>query len=572
LVALLATGLERIFSQSPGQDSPPHSVDYSEGLSPTTNTPREGPHRSGPELNRTHKDQQGQSSVKDVKCVGLVVRVSTDRQAANDEGSLKNQLQRLRKHIEYKSVACEERWQETAVYELRAISGKDSMRSPELQKLFGNIRAGRINTVLCTALDRICRSVKDFLWFFENLNEHGVEFVCLKQNYDTTTSQGKLFVTIMMALAEFERDQTSERNRDATAARAERGLWNGGRLLGYDLDANRRGHLIPNPQEAVLVNFAFDTYLKCGSMKETAEALNRRGYRTKSFSSRRGKDHPGVEFGTSSVQYLLKNPAYVGKKQINKKGQNGKEYRLVPAVWPAIVEEEKFEKVQRLMAANGRTNHNGSQPVRHTYCLAGLLRCGRCRGPMKGRSGTGKLKVTYYYYACVDQGCGVRVAADEVEGAVLERLGVLAREEQILDQLMARTNARLQRHTPGLLKQRQELQRTLAQVNRTADRLLTGWASLEDDSVSNAFIGDKLNQLSRQRSELESGISAIDGALDSAKQLAVDAAEIHQAMASISEVYNCLQPFEQKELMQLILQVAEINERKMVLEIRTGLV
>jgi hypothetical protein len=189
---------------------------------------------------------------------------------------------------------------------------------------------------------------------------------------------------------------------------------------------------------------------------------------------------------------------------------------------------------------------------------------------MNGRSGTGKLKVTYYYYACVDQGCGIRVTADEVEGAVLERLGVLAREEQILDQLVAKTNARLQRQAPGLLKQRRELQRRLDEVNRTADKLLTGWASLEDDSVSSAFISDKLHQLSRQRSDLESGIAEVDGTLDAAKQRAVDAADIRRAMFSIFQVYNHLQPFEQKELMQLILQGAEINEREMVLEIRTG--
>ncbi len=87
--------------------------------------------------------------------VGLVVRVSTDRQAMTEEGSLKNQLQRLRKHIEYKTEACGEDWQEAALYELRAVSGKHSMRSQEFQRLFADIRAGRVNTVLCTALDRI---------------------------------------------------------------------------------------------------------------------------------------------------------------------------------------------------------------------------------------------------------------------------------------------------------------------------------------------------------------------------------------------------------------------------------
>ena len=71
----------------------------------------------------------GESRPHQIRRVALVVRVSTDRQAMTEEGSLKNQLQRLRAHIEYKAVACGEQWQEVAVYELRAISGKDSMRS-----------------------------------------------------------------------------------------------------------------------------------------------------------------------------------------------------------------------------------------------------------------------------------------------------------------------------------------------------------------------------------------------------------------------------------------------------------
>ena len=100
---------------------------------------------------------------------------------------------------------------------------------------------------------------------------------------------------------------------------------------------------MPNPRETTLVNYTFDTYLDLGSIKETAEVLNRRGYRNKVFESRRGKHHPGVEFSISSVQYLLKNPAYVGKKKINKKGLKGHECRLVPAVWLGIVDEEKYD-------------------------------------------------------------------------------------------------------------------------------------------------------------------------------------------------------------------------------------
>ncbi len=396
---------------------------------------------------------QSGSQPQPIRRVGLVVRVSTDRQAASEEGSLKNQLQRLRQHIEYKRSVAGEKWIEAAVYELRAISGKNSMRSVEFERLFADVRAGRVNTILCTALDRISRSVKDFLNFFEFINEHGVEFVCLKQNYDTTTPQGRLFVTMMIAFAEFEREQTSERTREATAARAERGLWNGGRLLGYDLDSERKGHLIPNTDEAVIVNFAFDTYLDCGSITETRKTLNLRGCRTKAYTSRRDKHHPGTPFTISSVQYMLKNPAYIGKKEINRRVESP-ERRVVDAVWPGIVDQEKFLAVQRLMASNGRTNHNGARTVRHAHVLSGgLLYCGRCESVMEGRSGTGRLAVRYYYYVCRNRECGLRVAAHEIEDAVAQRIQDIAADDEVLEFLVGETNKRMARRKPALERQ-----------------------------------------------------------------------------------------------------------------------
>ena len=85
--------------------------------------------------------------------------------------------------------------------------------------------------------------------------------------YETTSAHGRLIMTIVMALAEFEREQTSERTKDAFAARADRGLWNGNHLFGYDLGALRKGYLVPNPDESAVVNFAFSEYLTVGSIK-----------------------------------------------------------------------------------------------------------------------------------------------------------------------------------------------------------------------------------------------------------------------------------------------------------------
>ena len=98
----------------------------------------------------------------DVRYTLLIARVSTPRQAANDEGSMKDQVQRERAYMEYRRT-CGEDWREVDLIELKGISGKDSVRSLEFQALYDQVLEGRANTVLCTALDRVCRSVTDFV-------------------------------------------------------------------------------------------------------------------------------------------------------------------------------------------------------------------------------------------------------------------------------------------------------------------------------------------------------------------------------------------------------------------------
>ena len=501
--------------------------------------------------------------VADQRLAGLVTRVSTDRQARNDEGSLKTQLQRLRQHIEYKTGVGGEDWSEAAVYELRAISGKDSMRSAEFERLFADIRAGRINTVLCTSLDRICRSVRDFLHFFEVLSSYNVEFVCLKQNYDTTSPQGKLFVTIMMALAEFEREQTAERTRDAVAARSERGLWNGGRLLGYDLDADHKGNLIPNEAESVLVNFAFDTYLECGSIAETAIALNGAGFRSKSYVSRRQLEHPGGEFGTTTVQHMLKNRAYLGQKVISDTDGSS---RSVPAVWLAIVDAEKFARVETLMAANGRSNHSGTATVRHAHLLGrGLLICGRCRGVMQGRSGTGRGGVTYFYYACINKDCALRVVADEVESAVIDRLGFLAADEQLVSDMVAVTNRQTESRLNALDKRLKAHQRDLKSLRAKAATILARDA--DGDADVRSLVNEELGDLARQRTQLENSTREVEDERARLLEASVIAESVTAALANFTHLYRHLNPHEQREVIALLVGSVELQDGRMTVEI-----
>jgi len=503
-----------------------------------------------------------------------VLPVSTDGQAKNPEGSLTNQLQRLRGHIDYKTKTCGEDWVETEEYILAGVSGKKSFQSKQFQQLFADIEAGKVNTILCTALDRICRSVKDFLAFFEILSRHNVEFVCLKQNYDTTSPQGRLLITIMMALAEFERDQTSDRNKESYRARAERGLWNGGQLLGYDLPPEgQKGTLIPNEREAAVVNVAFDTYLKTGSILETAKALNEAGYRTKEFESRRGRLHAGRKFTWTGTMWLLTNWGYIGKKEINKKKKGvslartstAVEYGLVDAKWPPIVDPAKFFAGRDLLEANSRTCRNQMKQVRHCYILnSGLLTCGKCNTEMEGTCGTGRLKTKHFYYVCKNRECRLRIPAGEIEGLVLDRIKELALSPDILGRLVTETNERLQTELPELTGKRAATERELVSVSAEAKKLLTRW---QDTPEADSFIRDQLAELEERRKALELAVVDLEQRIAAVGRTTVDENLVRKALAAFADGFAGLEPYRQKAMIGLVIQQATVSDESLTLSI-----
>jgi site-specific DNA recombinase len=494
--------------------------------------------------------------------VAFIVRVSTDMQARNPEGSMKTQLQRLRSHLAFKQNQGNEAWREVMVFELRAIKGSESLHSDELQPLYEAIRAGRVNTVMFTALNRLCRSVKDFLGFVEFLEVHDANFISMKEDYDTTTAHGRLILTLLMALAEFEREQTAERTRDAFKARTERGLWNGSRLYGYDLDANRKGYLVPNQQEAAGVTFAFDSYLELGSISATVAALNGAGYRTRAYTSRREVEHPAREFQISTVQHMLSNVGYIAKKRVV--DEDGEE-RLVDAVWPPIINPETFKNVQRLLAQNGRQKTNGVKPTRHAHVLSkGLLHCRRCGSRLTGRSGTGRGGTPYFYYRCEGDGCTMSVVASEIEGALLDRLSLLADDAGLVGELCRHANERRLREVPALEKRVRGQQRSLRAVKAQAAKLI---ADAGTAPSGRSFVDDELAKLDEQRRQIEASIADGEASVRHLQGTSVTPEEVRQGLANFRRVYEHLRPNERHEFVGLVLRRAEVGDREIVFEL-----
>jgi len=510
-----------------------------------------------------------------MKRCGLYIRVSTDKQAKVEEGSLKAQNELLTRHIELKNKLGGEEWVVVDRYVDEGRSAKDTQGRPHYLRLMDDIRRGRINTVMCMALSRISRSTRDLLDMIEFFKARGVDFICLKEDFDTTTPQGKCFVTIMGALNEFEREQTSERTRLVMLARGERGLWHAGPILGYDRPPDKKGHLVPNPKEAAVVNAVFDTYLECGSILKACELLTANGYRTKEYITHEGRLHRARPFVYTSVQNLLTNLAYIGKREINKQWMRqpqdqlpeSQRYKAVDGVWEPIVPLEKFNQVQALLRQNHEHNRNEVRPSRHFYLLnGGLLFCDACDSQMEGTAGTGKLGKIYYYYHCTNRRCGFRLPEGEVEQAVLKLLRAISQDDALLGRIVEKVNTKLKLELPKLSEQEKSLKCELAAIRAKADQLLEQYAEILEGAV---FVKEKLASLEESRRKVEDALARLTIAIEDIRRNAIDVTIARKLFDVVQEVFaNDLKAFQKRALAHYLLTRIEFSEKNLTVGIR----
>src|SRR5258707_6271090 len=161
-----------------------------------------------------------------------------------------------------------------------------TMDRPALKRLLEDVQANKVNVIVVYKVDRLTRSLADFAKIVEALDARGVSFVSVTQQFNTTTSMGRLTLNILLSFAQFEREVTGERIRDKVAASKKKGMWMGGPVpLGYDLEARK---LTPNPTEAALVRNIFALYIKLGCVRKLMAQLNRENVKTKTWVTKTG--------------------------------------------------------------------------------------------------------------------------------------------------------------------------------------------------------------------------------------------------------------------------------------------
>ena len=295
-------------------------------------------------------------------------------------------------------------------YDDPAFSG-GNLERPALQRLLKDIEAGLIDVVVVYKIDRLTRSLPDFARLVEVFDARSISFVAVTQQFNTTTSMGRLTLNILLSFAQFERELSSERVRDKVAASRKKGKWTGGSVpLGYD---SKNKKLVVNEAEAKTVRMIFERYLSLKSVPKLIEELDRKHVVTKKRPLK-GKTAGGVPFNYGSLVYLLKNQTYLGEV-----GHAGKWFE---GEHEPILDRDTFDRVQEIIKANA--TRRTKRRTQAGALLAGILYDDRGNRMSPSYSIKNGVRYPFYVSAALlkgrkkEAGSVARVSATEIEKAV----------------------------------------------------------------------------------------------------------------------------------------------------------
>src|SRR3954453_1251967 len=297
------------------------------------------------------------ASIKPVRCA-IYTRVSTEHGLDQEFNSLDAQHDAASAYIKSQAHAG---W--TLIrsrYDDGGYSGGSTDR-PDLQRLLDDIRGQKLDVIVVYKVDRLTRSLADFAKLVELFDAHGVSFVSVTQQFNTTTSMGRLTLNVLLSFAQFEREVTSERIRDKIAASKRKGLWVGGPLpLGYHMKDDK---IAVVEDEAERVRLIYARYLELSGVNALVHDLRVKDIRTKKRLLATGAIRGGVLFERGSLFYLLRNRFYIG--EIKYKSE------ILPGEQPAIMDRELFEAVQEKLTA--QWSHPAPDKTKSKHRLTALL-------------------------------------------------------------------------------------------------------------------------------------------------------------------------------------------------------
>jgi site-specific DNA recombinase len=362
---------------------------------------------------------------------------------------------------------------------------------------------------------------------------------------------GRLTLNILLSFAQFEREIIGERIRDKIAAQKRKGKWAGGvPILGYDVDRSGGSpKLVVNAKEATRVRQIFAIYLEKQSLQPVVRELERRGWRNKKRITKKGRLIGDKAFDKATLYMHLKNPLYKG--MISHKGE------LYAGEHEAIIDEDQFDRVQKILSYNGRT---GGKEVRNKYgaILRGLLRCKACDHAMTHvfTTSRGKTRKQYRYYRCVGSikrgACTCpsgSLPASAIEQLVVDEARKAMTDRALIRQIVGDSEAVLEQEISDRERDLHDLQQELKRLNRDLRQAVR---EPGDQTTRIAEINEKIMADQRREQQLRQ-------ALDDMRSQRIGPEEAKRRLSDFDEVWGSLIPREQARLLKLLIEKVEYD-------------
>ncbi len=421
---------------------------------------------------------------------------------------------------------------------------------PGFQRLMADVEEGRIDCIVVYKIDRLSRSLMDFARIMEILDRRNVSLVSMTQQFNTTSSMGRLTLNILLSFAQFEREIISERTRDKIAAARRKGKWTGGPpILGYDRVRDNRGaRLVINEAEAQRVRTIFMQYLKVGSLMKVANWLGEQQWHNKVFTTASGKTRGGTPFDKATLQKLLTNVLYIGKITYGQEIYSGEH--------TAIVDEDLFGRVQGLLARN---RNSGGKYQRNKYgaLLRGLVRCKHCGCAMVHHYAA-KGSKRYRYYVCMKalkQGWSScpypSLPAGELEQFVIDQIKTTCSDPALLADVVNQALEQLRRQMDDSKQARDFQVQRVKRINEDLGQL----ARMPDAPGAGAELATLQEELQKAEATL----------LETHRQIAVleermvSRDELTGAFEAFNPMWERMEPDERARLIHLLVQNVEYD-------------
>ena len=470
------------------------------------------------------------------KPVGIWLRVSTEFQVKDD--SPEHHEKRGRLYAEAKG------WDVKEIYHLEAVSGKSVMEHPEAKRMLKDIKSGHITGLIFSKLARLARNTKELLEFSELFRKHNADLVSLSENIDTSSSAGRLFYTMIAAMAEWERQEIAERVAASVPIRAQLGKPLGGQAsFGYRWMGKE---LVIDQHEAPVRKLVYELFKEHKRKGTVAKLLNEKGYRTRN----------GSKFTDTTVGRLLRDPMAKGQRRANYTKSTGdkKHWVIKPeSDWvltpcPGIISEELWNECNHILDAQEKKDRKPARKTTHLF--SGILNC-HCGGKMYVPSRTKK-------YSCSE--CKkTHISEADIEEIYFEQLKSFLLTKNDLETFLIRSNEAIQNKQNELETLRKDKERIKKEMDNLLKLHLSGQIPTES-------FGSYFTPLNEQHRQIENTIIETEAHVDFLKMQQLDGDSILENASNLYDQWPLLDDCAKRTVIEQITNVIEISNEEITIK------